>query len=277
MDGHQVAGSTAHGPWTVDTGMRHTGLRVLELPPGGSQSFATGEREAVVVPLSGSCVVRCGAGSAELAGRTDVFAGVTDFAYVPRRGEAVVSSASGGRFAVASGTARRDLPFRRGPAEEVPVETRGTGSCRRQVNNLASADGFACDRLIVVEVLTPDGNWSSHPPHKHDEHTADESELEEIYYFEIGRGGFGQHRLGGSAPGPAGETAEVRTGDVVLVPRGWHGPSAALPGYPMYYLNVMAGPHDERAWRITDDPAHAWVRDTWAASPAATPSAEGAA
>ncbi|WP_393058794.1 5-deoxy-glucuronate isomerase [Streptomyces sp. LN549] len=91
MDGHQPAGHTAHGPWSVDTGMRHTGLRVLELGPGGSQSFGTQEREVIVLPLSGSCSVRCGPQELGLAGRPGVFEGVSDFAYVPRRSDAVMA------------------------------------------------------------------------------------------------------------------------------------------------------------------------------------------
>jgi 5-deoxy-glucuronate isomerase len=123
-----------------------------------------------------------------------------------------------------------------------------------------------------VEVLTPSGNWSSFPPHKHDEDREGEAELEEIYYFEIGHGGgnpgVGYQRVYPS--GPDRETdvlAEVRSGDVVLIPDGWHGPSMAVPGYDMYYLNVMAGPSPDRAWLICDDPAHAWVRGTWEQQP----------
>jgi 5-deoxy-glucuronate isomerase len=118
--------------------------------------------------------------------------------------------------------------------------------------------------MIVVEVLTPGGNWSSYPPHKHDEQRTDEVELEEVYYFEIGGAdGLGYQRVYSSGPDRQIDVcAEVRDGDVVLVPYGYHGPSMAAPGYDMWYLNVMAGPA-ERAWRFCDDPAHAWVRGTW--------------
>ena len=120
---------------------------------------------------------------------------------------------------------------------------------------------------MACEVLTPAGNWSSYPPHKHDDDRPGESVLEEIYYFEIADGGSGQgvgyQRVYGTADRPIDVLAEVRTGDVVLVPHGWHGPSMAVPGYDLYYLNVMAGP-GQRRWLICDDPAHAWVRDTWA-------------
>ena len=114
----------------------------------------------------------------------------------------------------------------------------------------ALAEGLTC------EVLTPGGNWSSYPPHKHDEASEIESVLEEIYYFEVAGGGFGYQR----AYGPGIEILEeVRTGDTVLLPSGYHGPSMAAPGYHLYYLNVMAGPGG-REWLFTDDPAHAWLR-----------------
>jgi 5-deoxy-glucuronate isomerase len=150
----------------------------------------------------------------------------------------------------------------------VPVELRGAGRCSRQVNNFATADVFDADSVIACEVITPGGNWSSYPPHKHDETSDVESELEEIYYFEIapgpqGRPGLAYHRVYGTPERPIDVLAEVRDRDVVLVPHGWHGPSIAAPGHDLYYLNVMAGPGAERAWRIVDDPEHAWIRGTW--------------
>ena len=127
---------------------------------------------------------------------------------------------------------------------------------------------FGADRLIAVEVLTPGGNWSSYPPHKHDENVpGEEAVLEEIYYFEVARDGIGYQRVYGTPGRPQDLLAEVRTGDVVTIPHGWHGPSMAAPGYDLYYLNVMAGP-GERTWLFRDDPAHAWVRDTWPGQPA---------
>ena len=143
----------------------------------------------------------------------------------------------------------------------MPVELRGAGQASRQVNNFCAPEAFDCDKLIAVEVLTPGGNWSSYPPHKHDEQLAGEAELEEIYYFETS--GLAYQRVYGTAERPIDVLAEIGAGDVVLIPHGWHGPSIAAPGYDLYYLNVMAGPAAERAWRFCDDPAHAWVRGTW--------------
>jgi len=194
----------------------------------------------------------------ELLGRESVFSGVGDFAYVPRDAHAQIASGAGGRFALAGAKCERKLPARYGPAPEVPVEHRGAGTSAREVRGFAAADAFACDQLIAVEVITPGGNWSSYPPHKHDEHRPGvESELEEIYYFEIeGPGGYGYQRVSPSRPGGTDLLAEVRTGDAVLVPDGWHGPSIAQPGHTMYYLNVMAGPGEEREWKICFHPDH---------------------
>ena len=202
----------------------------------------------------------------ELAGRESVFTGVTDFAYAPRDASLEIASAQGGRFALPSARAGERLraAIRRRPTA-VPIELRGAGQASRQVNNFCSPEAFAADRLIAVEVLTPAGNWSSYPPHKHDEEVPGvETPLEEIYYYEVAGGGFGFQRVYGSGPGREIEVCEeVRSGDAIVMPHGYHGPSMAAPGYDLYYLNVMAGP-GERAWRFTDDPAHAWIRDSWA-------------
>ena len=113
---------------------------------------------------------------------------MTDFAYAPRDAALEIASAQGGRFALPSARAGERLPPRYVPAEAVPVELRGAGQASRQVNNFCSPEAFAADRLIAVEVLTPAGNWSSYPPHKHDEEVPGvETPLEEIYYFEVAR------------------------------------------------------------------------------------------
>ncbi|WP_245238582.1 5-deoxy-glucuronate isomerase [Streptomyces sp. MZ04] len=254
-------------------GWGHSGLRIVELAPGGSHTLATGDAEFLVLPLSGSCTVSVDDKAFSLEGRSGVFDSVTDFAYLPRASEAFLSSASGGRFALPSARTEAVLPPRYGRKEDVPVEARGAGNCARTVNNYCLPGTFDADQLLVCEVLTPGGNWSSYPPHKHDEARVDadgnpvESELEEIYYFEIAEGpqgpGFAYQRVYGTEERPIDVLAEVRSGDAVLVPHGWHGPSVAAPGHDLYYLNVMAGPGQDRAWLICDDPAHGWVRTTW--------------
>ena len=128
-----------------------------------------------------------------------------------------------GRFAICGARASRRLPNRRVAAADVPVELRGAGNCSRQVHNFGTAGVFEADSLIACEVITPGGNWSSYPAHKHDENSPVESQLEEIYYFEIAAGpgasaGFGYHRVYGTPDRPIEVLEEVRTGDVVLVP-----------------------------------------------------------
>jgi 5-deoxy-glucuronate isomerase len=270
-------GSTADADFALvitpeSAGWRFSGLRVLALAAGDSRAFGTGEDEIVVVPLEGGCTVTVDGERFDLGGRDGVFAAVTDVVYAPRDARVEISSERGGRFALPSARAAR----RRDPvhvaAADVPVELRGAGSASRQVNNFCGPDAAFADRLIAVEVLTPAGNWSSYPPHKHDEDVPGvETALEEIYYYEVAdrAGGFGSgpgfayQRVYSSGPGREIDvTAEVRSGDAIVMPHGWHGPSMAAPGYDLYYLNVMAGP-GERAWRFTDDPDHAWVRATW--------------
>lgn len=255
-------------------GWAYSGLRVVTLDAGEELTLETGDSETLVLPLTGSCVATIGVPADEIAvtfelqGRPDVFSRVTDFAYAPRDASIVLWSKEGGRFALPAARCERRLTPRYGPAGKVPVELRGAGQMSRQVNNFCTPGAFEADKLIACEVLTPGGNWSSYPPHKHDEHTENESVLEEIYYFEVadnphGGPGMGYQRVYGTTD----MLEEVRTGDVVLIPHGWHGPSMAAPGHDLYYLNVMAGPGGERAWKICDDPAHTWIRDTWTDQP----------
>jgi 5-deoxy-glucuronate isomerase len=254
-------------------GWEFIGLRIIELPPGGRRRIATAGTEMAVLPLVGSCIVECDGAVFELGGRADVFSAVSDFAYAPIESEVTITATARGRFALPSARAARRLRPAYGAAHEVPVEVRGAGPATRQINNFLEPEVFPADRLMAVELLTPEGNWSSYPPHKHDEARPDEAQLEEIYYFEIAqldrdRGvrtlgqGFGLHRVY-TQDGAIDLTEEVGHGDVVLIPRGYHGPSAAAPGYDMYCLNVLAGPEGQRSMAFRDDPAHAWVRASW--------------
>lgn len=273
------AGTTADAEYDTSIlpgaadGWAHTGLQVTDLAAGESRTVVTGGLEYIVVPLAGGARVTVGEQAFVLAGRPDVFSAATDVLYVPRDAAFTLTSTEGGRYALCSATAREALPVSHLPAADVPDELRGAGPASRRVRNFGVPGVLGADSIIACEVITPAGNWSSYPPHKHDEeHEGVETALEEIYSFELrtepdapGAGSaFGYQRVYGTDSRPIDVLAEVRSGDVVLVPHGWHGPSTAPPGYDMYYLNVMAGPGATRAWLICDDPAHAWVRQTWA-------------
>lgn len=277
-------GSAAEGNWDVSlgtsdsplpaSGWAHTGLKVATLAPGNAVALPAADEERIVVPLNGSFTVDVSGQNYGLSGRDSVFSGPTDVLYTGTGAGITISSANGGRVAVATAPAQSSYPIRLVPAAEVPVELRGAGNCSRQVHNFGTPAALEADRLIVCEVLTPAGNWSSYPPHKHDVEKDGETNLEEIYYFETrvtsgwgipvaGGDAVGYHRVYASDDRPIDISAEVRTGDVVLVPYGWHGPAMAAPGYDMYYLNVMAGPGPVRDWLISDDPHHGWIRQLW--------------
>ncbi|WP_330475817.1 5-deoxy-glucuronate isomerase [Terrabacter sp. C0L_2] len=292
MTWHRPIGTASRDGWDVvvepdAAGWEHTGLHVGRLAAGESRRLGAGHREHVVVPLSGSVTVSVDGAAGEhevtLAGRASVFAGPTDVAYVPAGSGLTVTALGDARVAVCfavtrAGTAGADVPFRHVAAAEVPVELRGSGIASREVRNFGIPGVLEAESIIACEVVTPAGNWSSWPPHKHDEERpGEETQLEEIYYFEVapeagspkvaGTDPVGYQRVYGTEHRPIEVLAEVRPGDVVLVPHGWHGPAMAAPGYDLYYLNVMAGPGEERAWLIRDDPAHGWVRDTWTDRP----------
>lgn len=266
-----IPARSAELPFTVDVtpesaGWAESSLRVLELNDSQSAELHTGDAEVMILPLAGGGTVECGGETFALSPRSSVFDGPADMVYLGIGQEYRLSGA--GRFAICGARATRSFPNRRRAAADVPVELRGAGNCSRQVHNFGTATTFEADSLIACEVITPGGNWSSYPAHKHDENTEVETQLEEIYYFEIddspaGTPGFGYHRVYGTPERPIEVLVEVRTGDVVLVPHGYHGPSIAAPGHHMYYLNVMAGSGPDRAWLICDDPNHTWLRASW--------------
>jgi 5-deoxy-glucuronate isomerase len=261
---------------------------VLELSPGIAQILPTGSAEVFVLPLAGSVSLQVAttAGDVEtsfdLTGRESVFTAVTDFAYVGRDSVLTLISSAGAQVAVPSARCSNRLPAAYGPASDVPIEVRGAGPATRQVTNFGVPGAWDhADKLVCCELITPPGNWSSYPPHKHDVTEPCQVVNEEIYYYRIAgpdqvtpsREGFGLHRTytgpehEEAGLGKLDESLEVRDGDVVLIPHGYHGPCVAAPGYPMYYLNVLAGPGDSRSTAFCDDPAHAWIRDTWSGMP----------
>ncbi len=269
-----IPARSAELPFTVNVtpesaGWAESSLQVLEIGEHWMSNhfeLHTGHTEVMILPLAGGGTVECDGETFELSPRSSVFDGPADMVYLGIGQEYQLSGA--GRFAICGARATRSFPNRRRAAADVPVELRGAGNCSRQVHNFGTATTFEADSLIACEVITPGGNWSSYPAHKHDENTEVETQLEEIYYFEIddspaGTPGFGYHRVYGTPERPIEVLEEVRSGDVVLVPHGYHGPSIAAPGHHMYYLNVMAGSGPDRAWLICDDPNHTWLRDSW--------------
>jgi len=271
-------------------GWEHAGLHVLRLEPGIMRSVETGEQEVFVLPLSGGLTIEVAQTSTPaeteirtaLTGRQSVFERVTDFVYVGRDSVIRMISAHGAEVAIPSARCEQRLPPKYGPAEDVPVEVRGAGPSTRQVTNFGTPGSWDhAERLICCELITPPGNWSSYPPHKHDISAGCPVANEEIYFFRVAgpdgvtpsREGFGLHA---TYTGPdhtaagldeVAETLLVRDGDVFCIPYGYHGPCVAAPGYPMYYLNVLAG-GAPRSMDFCDDPEHAWVRDSWRGRPA---------
>jgi 5-deoxy-glucuronate isomerase len=266
-------------------GWTYAGLQIVRLEADVPQTLETRDAEYFVLPLQGGVaidVANSPNGSFALTGRDSVFAGPSDFCYLGRDTNAQLMSTRGALLAVPFARCDTQRAARYGPVADIPVEVRGAGPATRLVTNFGTpgAWGYA-ERLMCCEVITPPGNWSSYPPHKHDPTAPCEVANEEIYYFRIAgadqltpsRTGFGLHRTyTGPEHAAAGlasldEFLEVRDGDVVLIPYGYHGPCVAAPGYPMYYLNVLAGPGPTRSMDFCDDPAHAWVRDAWAGTP----------
>jgi 5-deoxy-glucuronate isomerase len=238
-------------------GWEHVGFEVLRLAPGPvARREATG-RETCLVAVQGTCQVRSDHGDWRVGGRATPFDGRPDAAYLPAGTPFEVEGVGdGAEVALCTAPGGDGAPARRLPAAETRVETRGHGIHERFVTDILM-DGQPADGLLVCEVLTPAGHWSSYPPHKHDRDALpDESLLEETYYHRIAPAhGFAFQRVY-TADGSLDEAVTVRDRDTVLVPRGYHTVSAP-PGYDLYYLNVMAGP--TRAWAVANDPDHEWT------------------
>jgi 5-deoxy-glucuronate isomerase len=238
-------------------GWEYVGFEVLRLADGETVERQTGGVEVCLVLLEGFCNVS--AAEHEWRGigeRNSVFEGRPYAVYLQPGTQYKVEADSYLELAVCSAPAERGVePFLVRP-EEVEVEVRGSGNAQRRVHPILMSEGQA-ERLLVVEVLTPNGHWSSFPPHKHDQDDLpNESYLEETYYHKIQPPqGFAVQRVY-TEDGSLDETMTVVDGDTVLVPRGYHAVSAP-PGYDLYYLNVMAGP--VREWKFKNDPDHEWL------------------
>jgi 5-deoxy-glucuronate isomerase len=256
-----------HGEWdAVDptsASWRYLSFRVERLSDGEQVSRETGDEEVALVPLSGSCAVESGDERWELGGRASVFDGMPWALYLPRESDYTVVAMGDVEVAVCGALADKRLEPRLVRPDEVEIEVRGSGNATRQINHIIKPE-FPAQRLLVVEVFTPAGNWSSYPPHKHDEdHPPGEVVLEEVYYYRTQTepaGAFAVQRLYSPQHG-TNVTETVRDGDIMLVPHGYH-TTAAAHGYDLYYLNGLAG--DRRSMASADDPALAWIRPAWA-------------
>jgi 5-deoxy-glucuronate isomerase len=249
-------------------------FQARRLASGKSWRFETGEHELALVVLSGVLDVDSNRGRFNPIGsRADVFSGLPYALYLPRHTSFTVMGITACEFAVAWSRTNGDYPARLISPADITVEIRGGDHATRQINNIIPP-GFACGRLVVVEVYTPGGNWSSYPPHKHDidkwsdDGRVTEADLDEVYFYKIDRPeGYAIQYIYTDPESPlhrAGFPIEAavlaRSNDAVLIPEGYH-PVSSPPGYTTYYLNILAG--SKQALTATDDPRYAWVKQSY--------------
>jgi 5-deoxy-glucuronate isomerase len=189
-----------------------------------------------------------------------VFDGLPTALYLPIGTPYTILAETDCELALCFSRAEEKFPAQLVTPDQIEVEVRGGGNATRQINHILTPE-FPAQRLLLVEVYTPSGNWSSYPPHKHDVHSPpQEVDLEELYYYKIDRpGGYAIQRVY-TTDGHIDATLTVRDGELVLVPEGYH-PVVAAHGYNVYYLNLLAG--SARSMAASDDPAYAWVRQSW--------------
>lgn len=239
-------------------GWTYVGFRVLKLEPGESTAGGERGREACLVVLSGRCDIEVEGRRFENVGeRMSVFEDVAPAAvYAPAGALYAISARTALEVAIGSAPAEGGGEARLIAPDAISRETRGAGTNTRHVRNILPESEEA-ESLLIAEVITPGGHWSSYPPHKHDRLAPpEESSLEEVYYHRLNPSqGFAFQRVY-TDDRSLDETVCVEDGDVVLVPRGYH-PVGAPHGYDLYYLNIMAGP--KRTWIFNNDPAHAWI------------------
>jgi 5-deoxy-glucuronate isomerase len=242
----------------ASAGWRYVGFKLCQLPAGQRFQQYNDDRETCVVLLQGSATIRAGdVDLSPIGGRESVFDDAAPGAvYVPAGISYDIMATTDADVALCSAPGRIGGAARLIEAAKMPCEVRGRGTNTRYVRNILPQTETA-DSLLVVEVVTPGGHWSSYPPHKHDTAVEGaETALEEIYYHRLNPSqGFAFQRVY-TDDRSLDETLCVQDGDVVLVPRGYH-PVGAPHGYDLYYLNVMAGP--QRKWMMRNDPAHDWI------------------
>lgn len=240
-------------------GWKHVGFEVYRLEQGARLARETGDTEVCLVLLGGRANVSTSKSEfAAIGARNNVFAGLPHSVYVPAKDHYAIEALTPLEVAVCAAPGEGNHPARLIAPEHVGAEERGYGTNARKIRNVLPEQEPA-ESLLVVEVITPPGHWSSYPPHKHDQDAVpQESSLEETYYHRINPSqGFAFQRVY-TDDRSLDETLSVGDGDVVMVPRGYH-PVGSPPGYELYYLNVMAGPR--RVWLFKNDPEHEWVID----------------
>ncbi len=252
------------GPVAIVTpesaGWSYVGFEVYELRRGDRIRQSTGARELCAVMLAGQADFTVGSHAwKEVGSRSSVFEGTPDSVYAPPAQQLEIRASSEScEVALCWAPASRGAEPALIKAAEIKPFRRGSGRTERTIHNILMEDRPA-EALLVTEVLTPAGNWSSYPPHKHDtDDPPRETYLEETYYHRMARAEGFAVQLIYTDDRSLDEAIQVRDGDLVLVPRGFH-PVAAGPGYDLYYLNVMAGP--TRRWLVTTDADHRWQLD----------------
>lgn len=239
--------------------LEYVGFKIIDLASGAVYSESLGKTECCIVALTGKIhVIEGNETFRDLGTRESVFEKMpTDSVYVSNDKSFQVEAATAARVALCYSPSEKQLPTALIKASEVGVESRGILSNKRMVHNILPDSDPRANSLLVVEVFTESGNWSSYPPHKHDQdNLPEESFLEESYYHEMNPPqGFVFQRVY-TDDRSIDETMAVENGDVVLVPAGYH-PVGVPDGYESYYLNVMAGP--KRIWKFYNDPDHEWI------------------
>ena len=249
-------GGQVHQITPESAGWRYVGFEVFDLLPGHRFERRLPDREQCLVLLSGRASVDVDRESFGTLGmRQSPFDGKSFAVYVPPRSQLSVEAQTGCELAVGSAPAEGRFTPRLIRPEDVGEEVRGTGTNTRYIRDVLPSSAPA-EHLLVVEVLTPGGHWSSYPPHKHDSDQGGETQLEEIYYHRLSPpGGFAFQRVY-TDDCALDESMSVEDRDVVLVPRGYH-PVSAPHGFELYYLNVMAGP--VRRWQFTNAPGYEFL------------------